>query len=161
MDFRPAVSPRTEVLGATLNGRPVEFRLERHDNDQHLIVMTSLTPGRNTLRILLRNDFAVTYEATLPALASVSQGLRIVSETWNDSRDTLTLQTEGLAGHTYALSVWGKEQIKSIDGARLTPGGTIEEAFATTTGASESQNQTITIRFIGQTQKPRQASGHN
>jgi glycogen debranching enzyme len=160
MDFRPAVSPRTEVLGATLNGRRVEFRLERHDNDQHLIVKTSLTSGRNTLRILLRNDFAVTYEAALPALASVSQGLRVVSETWNDSRDTLTLQTEGLAGHTYALSVWGKEQIKSIDGARLTPGGTIEEAFATTSGASESQNQTITIHFIGQAQKPRQASGH-
>jgi len=150
MDFRPAVSPRTEVLNATLNGRRVPFRIEAHDSDQHVVVETSLASGRNTLRIVLRHDFTITYEPHLPALGSASQGLRIISETWNDSRDTLTLQTEGLAGNTYALSVWGKEQIKSIDGARLTPGGTIEETFATASGASESQNQTITIHFIGQ-----------
>jgi hypothetical protein len=94
-------------------------------------------------------------------LGSASHGLRIISETFSDSRDTLTLQTEGLGGHTYALSVWGKEQIKSIDGARLTPGGAIQETFATASGASESQSQTITIHFIGQAQKPRQASAHN
>ncbi len=161
MDFRPAVSPRTEVLGATLNGRRVPFRIEAHDSDQHVVVETSLAPGRNTLRIVLRNDFAITYEPHLPALGSASQGLRIISETWSDSRDTLTLQTEGLDGHTYALSVWGKEQIKSIDGARLTPGGAIQETFAAASGASESQSQTITIHFIGQAQKPRQASAHN
>jgi hypothetical protein len=161
MDFRPAVSSRAEILGTTLNGRRVPFRLELHDNDRHVIVETSLASGRNTLRIVLRNDFVITYEPHLPALGSASQGLRIVSETWNDSRDTLTLQTEGLAGNTYALSVWGKEQIKSIDGARLTADGAIEETFATDSGASESQNQTITIHFIGQAQKPRQISAHN
>ena len=161
IDFRPAVSPRTEVLGATLNGRQVGFRLERHDNDQHVIVETSLASGRNTLRILLRNDFAVTYEAALPALASVSQGLRIVSETWNDSLDALTLQTEGLAGHTYTLSVWGKEQIKSMDGAVLTPGDAIEETFPAGNGSAERQTQPITIYFIHRAQRPKQANARN
>ncbi len=165
MDFRPAVSPRAEVLSATLNGRRVLFRIEAHDSDQHVAVQTSLASGRNTLRIALRNDFAITYEPHLPTLGSASQGLRIISETWTDSRDTLTLQTEGLAGHAYELAVWGKEQIKSIDGARLTPDGAIEETFATASGssasgASESQSQTITIHF-SQTQKPRKVSAHN
>jgi glycogen debranching enzyme len=156
LDFRPAVSPRTEVLGATLNGRRVPFHLESHDSDQHVIVDTRLASGRNTLKILLRNDFAVTYEASLPALASASQGLRIVSETWSDARDVLTLQTIGLAGHTYELAVWGKEQIRSIDGARLAADGSIEEIFPATNGTTESQNQTVTIRFLTQAKKPSQ-----
>jgi hypothetical protein len=162
MDFRPAVGPRTEVLGATLNGRRVPFHIERHDDDQHVIVETSLASGRNTLKILLRNDFAVTYEARLPALASASQGLRIVSETWSDARDVLTLQTIGLAGHTYELAVWGKEQIRSIDGARLAADGSIEEIFPAADGDAESQNQTVTIRFSNQAKKPKQKSSlHN
>ncbi len=156
MDFRPAVSPRTEVLGATLNGRRVPFHLDSHDHDQHVVVGTSLGSGRNTLRILLRNDFTVTYEAGLPALASASQGLRIVSETWSDARDVLTLQTTGLAGHTYALAVWGKEQIRTIDGARLTADGSIEEIFPAAKEAAERQSQAITIRFISGAKKQQQ-----
>jgi hypothetical protein len=125
-------------------------------------VETSLAPGRNTLKILLRNDFAVTYEASLPALASASQGLRIVSETWSDARDVLTLQTIGLAGHTYEFAVLGKEQIRSIDGARLAADGSIEEIFPAANGAAESQNQTVTIRFLSQAKKPSQNTGlHN
>jgi glycogen debranching enzyme len=162
LDFRPAVSPRTEVLGATLNGRRVPFHLESHDSDQHVIVDTRLASGRNTLKILLRNDFAVTYEASLPALASASQGLRIVSETWSDARDVLTLQTIGLAGHSYELAVWGKERIRSIDGARLAADGSIEEIFPATNGTTESHNQTVTIRFSTQAKKPSQSIGlHN
>jgi hypothetical protein len=161
MNFHPAVSSRAKVLSVMLNGRRVPFRLDAHSNDQHVIVETILASGQNTLKIVLRNDFAIAYEAHLPAFGCASQGLRIISETWSDSRDALTLETEGLVGHTYALSIWGKEQIKSIDGARLTPGGAIEETFATASGTTESQSQTITIHFIGQAQKPRQVSAHN
>jgi hypothetical protein len=154
MDFRPALSPRAQVLGVTLNGQHVAFRLEPHDGDQHVIVETSLASGANTLKILLRNDFAVTNTARLPVLGSTSQGLRIVSETWSATRDALTLQTEGLAGHTYTLAVWGKEQIKSIAGAKVMPDGSIEEMFPGTDQSTESQDKTLTIHFISRTKQP-------
>jgi len=162
MDFRPALSPRAEVLGVTFNGRRVAFRLEPHDGDQHLIVETNLKSGQNTLEILLHKDFAVTYRAHLPALGSASQGLRIVAETWSASRDVLTLQTEGLSGRTYTLAVSDKEQIRSIDGAKLMQEGLIEEAFPAANGSSEPQTQTVTIHFVnGAKQAKQTASSHN
>jgi hypothetical protein len=154
MNFRPALSPRAEVLGVTLNGRRVVFRLEPHDGDQHVIVETPLASGANTLKILLRNDFAVTNTAHLPALGSTSQGLRIVAETWSATRDVLTLQTEGLAGRTYTLKVRGKEQIESIDGAKAMPDGSIEETFPVADRSTESQDKTLTIHFINRTKQP-------
>jgi len=153
MDFRPALSPRAQVLGVTLNGQRVVFRLEPHDGDQHVIVETSLASGANTLKILLRNDFAVTNTARLPVLGSTSQGLRIVTETWSATRDALTLQTEGLAGHTYTLAVWGREQIKSIDGAKVMPDGSIEEMFPGADQSTELQHKTVTIHFINRTKQ--------
>jgi len=153
MDFRPALSPRAQVLGVTLNGQRVVFRLEPHDGDQHVIVETSLASGANTLKILLRNDFAVTNTARLPVLGSTSQGLRIVTETWSATRDALTLQTEGLAGHTYTLAVWGREQIKSIDGAKVMPDGSIEEMFPGADQYTELQHKTVTIHFMNRTKQ--------
>jgi len=91
----------------------------------------------------------------------VSQGLRIVSETWSDSRDTLTLQAEGFAGRTYALSVWGAEQIKSIDGAHLMPGGSIEVSFLPANRGTEPQSQTITIHFAEAKKIAQQANTRN
>jgi glycogen debranching enzyme len=162
MDFRPALSPRAEVFGVKFNGRRVAFRLEPHDGDQHVIVETNLTSGANTLKILLHKDFAFTYRAHLPGLGSASQGLRIVAETWSASRDALTLQTEGLPGRTYTLAVWDKEQIKSIDGAKVMANGSIEETFPDAGQSTESQSQTITIHFInGAKQAKQTASSHD
>jgi glycogen debranching enzyme len=156
VDFRPALSLRAQVLGVTFNGRAVPFHLEPHDGDQHLITEMNLASGTNTLKVRLQNDFAVVYAARLPALGATSEGLRILSETWSDSRDALTLETEGMAGRSYALSVWGSRQIKSVDGARLTSDGSIEETFPPATGATYPQKQTITVHFTASTQKPKQ-----
>jgi glycogen debranching enzyme len=162
MEFRPAISPRAQILGVTLNGRILPFHLEPHGSDQHLVVETNLTAGTNTLKIRLRNDFAVTHSAHLPVLGATSAELRIVSETWSDSRDSLALETQGLAGRTYALSVWGKEQIKSVDGAHLTTDGSIETTFPEASVAVYPQKQTITFHFIRSAQKTKQpASSSN
>src|SRR4029434_3271052 len=125
-NFSPALSPRAQVLGVILNGKLVPLRLEPpivllepHGTDQHLFISADLIAGTNTLKVRVRNDFAVSVANPLPALGSTSQGLRILSQSWNAAHDTLTLETEGLPGMTYTLSVWGKEQIKSIDGGRL------------------------------------------
>jgi len=75
MELRPAVSPRAQVLGVTLNGRPAQFHLEPHANDQHVVVDASLVSGSNTIKIRLRNDFALTYVARLPLLGRGEPGI--------------------------------------------------------------------------------------
>jgi len=146
LNFTPALSARAQVLGVTLNGKTIAFRTEPHASDQHLIVAADLGAGSNTLKVRLRNDFAVSVNNTLPALGSTSQGLRILSQSWNAVHDTLTLETEGLPGKTYTLSVWGKEQIKSVDGGRVILDGTLEETFAPS-ASSEPTKQTVVLHF--------------
>jgi glycogen debranching enzyme len=147
LNFRPALSLRAQVLGVTLNGKPLPFRLEPHPTDQHLVVEAELAPGSNTLKVRVRDDFSVTVANTLPPLGSASGGLHILSESWSASRDTLTLDTEGLPGKTYVLSMWGKEQIRSIDGARLGTDDSVEESFPGGEGAAEAQEQKVVLHF--------------
>jgi hypothetical protein len=115
-----------------------------------------LVAGTNTLKVVLRNNFAVSYTARLPLLGSSSQGLRIVTEHWNASRDTLTLQTQGLAGHTYSLAVWDQEDINSIDGAKMTPDGSMEESFPTANDSDTWSNQAVVIHFANRTKESKQ-----
>ncbi|HKF25064.1 MAG TPA: hypothetical protein VKB24_03785, partial [Candidatus Acidoferrum sp.] len=137
LDFSPALSPRARILGVTVNGKPVSpgrepanARLQPHGNDQHLSIAADLGAGTNTIKVRVQNDFAVSFRNPLPAPGDSSRGLRILSQSWNAARDTLTLETEGLPGKTYTLSVWGKQEIRSVDGARLVPGDQLETDFA-------------------------------
>jgi hypothetical protein len=67
----------------------------------------------------MKNDFGLSYNATLPALGESSQGLRILSEVWSTGRETLTVNVEGIAGAVYDLAVWNAQQIRSVDGAKV------------------------------------------
>src|SRR5439155_26619195 len=101
MDFETAVSLRAEVLGAELNGRPVAFDVERHGTDQHVLVHFGVNGGQNPLRIRLRNEFEVSYTLEMPELGSTSDGLRNLSETWNDPHNSAILKMERKSGSTY------------------------------------------------------------
>jgi glycogen debranching enzyme len=119
LEFAPALSPRTTILGAELNGRPVAVRAQTNAVDQHANVKLPLSGGAHTLRIRTRNDFGLALSSTLPALGSRSHGLRIVSESWNSQHDSLTLEVSGVAENVYELGVWNPSQIESLDGAEL------------------------------------------
>jgi hypothetical protein len=110
-------------------------------------VEAELTAETNTLNIRTRNDFAITYSGQLPSLGSKSQGLHILSETWSASHDTLTLATEGMAGQTYTLAIFGREQIQSVDGAKLGAGDAIEQRFPQSEGDTGTLQQKVTIHF--------------
>jgi glycogen debranching enzyme len=146
LTFSPSLSPRAQVLSVALNGKPLAFRLESHSTDQHLIVAGDLGSGSNTLKVRLRNDFTVSVANMLPSLGSTSQGLHILSQSWNTAHDTLALETEGLPGKTYTLSLWGKDQIKSVDGATLGLGASLEEQFPPS-ASTEAQKQIVTFHF--------------
>jgi hypothetical protein len=119
IEFSPAFSLRTKVVSVTLNGKPVPFKMQPNGEDQHLQVRLALNAGANNVVIRLKNDFGLTLTNELPHLGSSSRGLRIVDESWNASKDQLTLNVSGLAGARYELAVWNSAQISSVDGALL------------------------------------------
>src|SRR6266404_2103158 len=119
IEFRPAISLRATVQKVELNGKPLPFRVETNDEDQHVVVRFPVSEGQKFVRIVVANDFAVTSTAVLPPLGSVSTGLRILSETWSSSHDELTLNVSGSAGAQYQLSVWNAAQIDHVEGAEL------------------------------------------
>src|SRR4029077_5529823 len=111
IEFRPPISLRAAVQKVELNGKPLAFRVETNDEDQHVIVRFPVSEGPKLLRIFVLNDFAITATAALPPLGSVSTGLRLLSETWSASHDQLTLDVSGGSGAQYELKVWNAAQI--------------------------------------------------
>ena len=156
VDFGPAVSLRAKVLGAALNGRPVPFHVEAHSADQHVLVRISVSAGSNSLRIRLKDDFALTYNSTLPVLGGPSEGLRIVSERWSPARDRLTLVVAGVAGRQYRLTPWNASQVASISGAKHSkgPDGSSELVVEFPANAAELvAHATISIQFAPRTEE--------
>ncbi len=119
VELAPAVSPRASVTAVDLNGRGLPFHVEKTSTDQHVSVRFAASGGMNSVRIHLKNDFGVGFSNSLPALGSASEGLRVVSETWNPARTQLTLALAGIAGKSYELAVWNPGQIASVEGGKL------------------------------------------
>ncbi len=119
LHFSPAVSLRAKITGVRLNGRALPFRIEANSSDQHVTVSLPITDSTNTIEIQMKNNFEVSESSTLPPLGSTSRGLRVLSESWSATRDTLTLLLSGAAGESYELSAWNPDQISSVDGAEL------------------------------------------
>ena len=119
LEFSPALSLRAEVLGATLNGHPVQFHVHASSSDQHVSVEFPVTSESNTLLIRMRNDFGLSQPVALPPLGSPSVGLRILSEAWNSAHDSLTLEVAGAAGVEYELSAHNAAALATVDGAEI------------------------------------------
>jgi glycogen debranching enzyme len=119
IEFAPAMSLRAEIAAGELNGHSVAFHLMANDMDQHAEVKFSAPEGSSTLRIRVKNDFGVAYDASLPPLGTHSRGLRVLLETWSASRDTLTMDVSGKSGATYELTVWNPSQSATVEGGEL------------------------------------------
>jgi len=119
LEFSPSISLRGRVLKVELNGKPVPFKIEESENDQHVGVHIPVTTMKSSLRIVLANDFGVSVQNGLPALGTASQGVRITSERWSASRDQLDLDVSGVAGRGYKLYVSNGAEIGSVDDAKL------------------------------------------
>jgi glycogen debranching enzyme len=126
VEFDPAFSLRTQIISVEMNGRPVSFKTQSNSNDQHLNVRFPVYGGSNNVIVRLKNDFGLTYSNTLPDLGNTSQGLRVVCESWNATKNQLTLKVSGLAGSRYELDVWNPRQISSVEGALLTKDGGLQ-----------------------------------
>jgi len=149
IEFRPAISLRATVRKVDLNSKPIPFRIEANGEDQHVVVHFPIRDGKYLLRIWIENDFGLSVDSTLPPLGSVSQGLRIVSETWTAERDQLTIEVAGAAGSEYQLNVWNPQEIERIEGGDLYPGSK-GGAISIQIPASEAEtypHKTVVIHF--------------
>ncbi len=126
VEFSPAFSLRTGVVSVEMNGRPLPFSMLPNQNDQHLFVRFAVYGGTSSVVIRTKNDFGLSLTNELPPLGSASRGLRVLSESWNASRNQLTLQVSGLAAQRYELAVWSPGQISSVEGGTLTKTGKLE-----------------------------------
>jgi glycogen debranching enzyme len=146
VDFSPSLSLRTEVTSVEMNGRPLPFRIQPNASDQHLSVRFPVDGGLNTVVIRVKNDFGLAFSNELPALGSASRSLRVVSESWNSSRNQLTLEVSGRSGGRYELAVWNPAQITSVEGAALTKTAKLEVQIPGAATDPYSQH-TIVIHF--------------
>jgi len=148
--LQPAISLRAEISSVELNGRPLPFHLEKNETDQHVQTRFAVYGGTNTLRIRLRKDFGVAYSAGLPQPGHRSEGLRILSETWSDTKDRFTLEVEGTPGTTYSLAYCRGEDLASVDGATLARSDPGSGHFTLTMpgdSSAESVRSKITLHF--------------
>jgi glycogen debranching enzyme len=147
LQFEPELSLRATVVSATLNGRPIAYKLLPNDTDQHLQVQFPVSEGRNVLRVQVRHDFAVTYSSQLPNPGARSEGLRILSETWSSSLDALTLNVEGLAGKPYELLVSQTKEVASVEGGTLRKTGNVVDAVLVNPGSEAGAYVRGTVVF--------------
>ena len=146
VEFSPALSLRSQVVGVQMNGRPLAFKMQPNGNDQHLYLRFPLSARENNLVIRLKNDFGVSLTNELPPLGSASRGLRVVSESWNPLKTSLTLEVSGRSGGRYSLDVWNPSQISSVEGGVVTRLGRLEIEMPQ--GESDSySHQKVVIHF--------------
>ena len=146
VEFSPSFSLRTQVISVLMNGRPLPFKMQPNSHDQHLSLRFAVNGGPNNLVIRVKNDFGLTLANELPALGSASRGLRVLSESWNNSKTQLTLEVSGRAGNRYELSVWNPSQISNVEGAVVTKPGKLEIRMPQGTPDSYVP-QTVVIHF--------------
>jgi hypothetical protein len=119
LEFSPSISPLAEVTGAEMSAHLVNYRLLKSANDQHVVVRYAVPRGQGRLSIMIRNDFGLSWNASLPVLGGTSQGLRVTNESWTASHDRLELDVAGSNGSTYELGVWNVAPLGSVEGAEL------------------------------------------
>ncbi len=146
VEFSPAFSLRTKIISAEMNGNPLPFQLQSNTEDQHLFTRFPVTDGTNILVIHIRQDFGLALNTELPPVGSTSHALRVISESWNNSRSVLQVEISGVPGKVYELRVWNPTQIISIENATLTKQGSIHIEVPRGNG-EEYVHKTLLIHF--------------
>jgi glycogen debranching enzyme len=123
LEFSPSISPLAEVTGAEMNGHLVNYRILKSAADQHLVVHYTVPRGQARLTLMVRNDFGLSWNSTLPTLGGASRGLRVLNETWAPAHDRLDLEVAGIAGSTYEIGAWSMALLNRVEGAELVKTG--------------------------------------
>jgi hypothetical protein len=121
--------------------------MERNREDQHVSVRFPINAGSSTLHIHLRNDFGYSISSNLPPLGERSQGLRVVSESWDPKDESLTVEVEALPGKPYDFILRESNQIATVEGAKLSTDGEKRMRVQLTGTGSSYVHGKIVIHF--------------
>jgi hypothetical protein len=152
LEFSPAVSPRAQIVGVEINGKRVPFQIRKSDVDQHVTVQFPVGAGENKLSIRLRNDFGLSLSPVLPSLGGASEGLRVLSESWTPSRDSLTLEVAGAQGKQYRIGIWNPTQVASVEGGELVRSNAnsgLMNVRIPANGSETYPREKIVVHFVG------------
>ena len=151
LNFSPALSLRSDVVSAEVNGRKAPLHMEENTSDHHARLMISLQGETTTESLKIRNDFGLSEASVLPGLGSMNKGLRILDEAWSPDRNTLTLALASATGGIYELGIWNPQQVESIDGARFVKDsasrGKLLVELSDAVSSKETQKE-IVIHFV-------------
>lgn len=119
LEFSPAISPLAEVTETELNGHLLNNRVIKSADDQHIVVRCGIPHGQSRLSLMVRNDFGLGWNSTLPSLGGTSRGLRLLNETWSPSHDRLDLEIAGTSGSIYEIGAWSTGLLNRVEGGDL------------------------------------------
>jgi hypothetical protein len=144
--FAPAVLPITQVTSVDINNRSIKFLVRPTTSDGHIHIRVPLGNEQATVRIRLRNSFALHNPVKLPLPGAKSWNLKIVSEIW--SSRGLTMQVAGIPGQSYEIEVHGNAKIASAEGAELLEAaGARRLRIAFPPGGSGYVKKAVTLQF--------------
>jgi glycogen debranching enzyme len=152
LEFSPAVSFLADVVGAEMNGHLLPYRVVKSAQDQHLTVRFAVPRGQSKLRVMIRNDFGLSFNPALPSLGGTSRGLRVLAESWSPAKDRLDLEVAGTAGSVYEVGVWNAAQLGHVEGAELIRAGSDQAKLRIhiPTGVPDTYvREKITFHFSG------------
>ena len=145
-EISPAFSQRARILGATLNGKKLAYKVQPGSEDQH-VTLQLVAPGEAAIQVA--DDFGLTADEDLPPLGAESGNLKIFHEQWSADHRRLSLLTSGLTGRTYRLRAYGAT-IASVEGGELKDDNgvqVIEIAIPSDGTARKYVQREVAIRF--------------
>ncbi len=146
--FSPALSPRARVTGATVNGRPAKFRLEKSSSDQHVLLQLPLAAGTNDLQLEVRDDFGIVVPWSAPPLGAASRSLKTISQEWSADGNTLSLVMAGLGGSTYELPLRGAGALARASGAELVDHGGDQKLLRIRVQPADGQYHQVSSQLV-------------
>jgi hypothetical protein len=152
LEFSPAISPLAEITETELNGHLVNNRVIKSADDQHVVVRYTVPHGQSRLALMVRNDFGLGWNSTLPALGGTSHGLRVLNETWSPTHDRLDLEIAGTAGSNYEIGAWSTGLLNRVEGADLQKTGPNTATLRVRMNGDSAETyvrQKITLHFSG------------
>ncbi|MFA7228480.1 MAG: GH116 family glycosyl hydrolase [Melioribacteraceae bacterium] len=113
-EFMPDFPLATEIVSASLNGKPVTYELIKHEQAYQLKI-NFRAASKNEIIISFKPVVSI-YTLTQPApIGATNEGLKIISQNINGRM--LSISCEGKPGRIYELGVMYSEKIKSVSGA--------------------------------------------
>jgi glycogen debranching enzyme len=118
--FSPQIPFGAHLRGAELDGKPVNARLDAHDQDTHATVNFTLPKGKSQCLIRYQGGISVSVKEAIPLVGESSKGIKLTAVTYKAAN--LVLNADVLRDTSIStIELRTTEQPLQAHGATLTP----------------------------------------